>query len=407
MATSLLEAIANPTIVSPYGQFKEGQALTQKADLTKKVLEQDLALKGAKTSQAAATEASTVAKTEREQKEAASKKIFQMVASASLYSGDPAQQNTFIQMAKEVADTVGDREGSMIAEKLLTVTDPEQKAKLIEQLVSVGVQRGHLEADTTAGKDPRTALIKNYEYAKSQGFEGTIEDFRQADPRMQAELTMLQAQTANLLSQMGMKKEAFETKKIEKKEEKEAAEKQQKIKITHLTSGIDSVLGEIDLAKKEAAESETATGIIGAVSGIVPQTPAYNLKRRLESIKANIGFDKLQAMRDASPTGGALGQVSERELNFLQSTITSLDPNMGDERLLAGLDKVRKHYEAWKDIVNGRVTEEQAKKMLDAEEGGDTTSQNTAPQSALDYLKTNPGAIDQFEAKYGYRPEGF
>lgn len=30
-----------------------------------------------------------------------------------------------------------------------------------------------------------------------------------------------------------------------------------------------------------------------------------------------------------------------------------------------------------------------------------------APKSAVDYLTKNPGMIDQFEAKYGYRPEGF
>ena len=52
---------------------------------------------------------------------------------------------------------------------------------------------------------------------------------------------------------------------------------------------------------------------------MVPGTEAQATAAKLDTIKANIGFDKLQKMRDASPTGGALGQVSERELGFLQS----------------------------------------------------------------------------------------
>ena len=63
-------------------------------------------------------------------------------------------------------------------------------------------------------------------------------------------------------------------------------------------------------------------------------------------------------MRDSSPTGGALGQVSERELGFLQSTLVALDPNMGDEELIKGLEKVKQHYNAWRDTMLGKVPEE-------------------------------------------------
>lgn len=46
----------------------------------------------------------------------------------------------------------------------------------------------------------------------------------------------------------------------------------------------------------------------------------------VKTIQANLGFDALQAMRDASPTGGALGQVAVQELEMLQSTVANLDP---------------------------------------------------------------------------------
>src|SRR5690606_36603495 len=63
------------------------------------------------------------------------------------------------------------------------------------------------------------------------------------------------------------------------------------------------------------------TGFIGDALSETGSTGANNLRALLGTIKANAGFDRLQAMRDSSPTGGALGQVSERELAFLQSTI--------------------------------------------------------------------------------------
>ena len=51
---------------------------------------------------------------------------------------------------------------------------------------------------------------------------------------------------------------------------------------------------------------------------------AKTLGNLLTTIKGN-GFDKLQAMREASPTGGALGQVSNFELGALNAAFGNLD----------------------------------------------------------------------------------
>src|SRR5690606_12677220 len=70
----------------------------------------------------------------------------------------------------------------------------------------------------------------------------------------------------------------------------------------------------------------------------------------VDTIKANAAFDKLQAMRDSSPTGGALGQVSERELSYLQATIGNLEQSQGAEQLEDNLKRVKNAY---LDIVHG------------------------------------------------------
>jgi hypothetical protein len=92
-------------------------------------------------------------------------------------------------------------------------------------------------------------------------------------------------------------------------------------------------------------------GFIGNLISSVPGSPAYDLGQTIDTIKANIGFDTLQAMRDASPTGGALGQVSERELAQLERVLGSLDQAQTPKQLAENLRLIRKHYNNWKAAV--------------------------------------------------------
>ncbi len=68
----------------------------------------------------------------------------------------------------------------------------------------------------------------------------------------------------------------------------------------------------------------TSAGLIGQALSAVGGTSAADLESTLDTIKAKIGFNELQQMRKESPTGGALGQVAVRELEFLQAVEGSL-----------------------------------------------------------------------------------
>jgi spore germination cell wall hydrolase CwlJ-like protein len=82
--------------------------------------------------------------------------------------------------------------------------------------------------------------------------------------------------------------------------------------------------------------------------GYVGQSPAALMKTKIDTIKARLGFDQLNEMRKMSPTGGALGQVSERELHFLQGAVASLDMNaLGPKELDENLGKIAEHYNTW------------------------------------------------------------
>lgn len=80
---------------------------------------------------------------------------------------------------------------------------------------------------------------------------------------------------------------------------------------------------------------------IGAVLSGVPGTDAKDLAALLDTVKANIGFEQLNQMRQQSPTGGALGQVTERELAFLQAVEGSLDQGQSKEQLVYNLNRIR------------------------------------------------------------------
>jgi len=87
------------------------------------------------------------------------------------------------------------------------------------------------------------------------------------------------------------------------------------------------------------------TGPVGAALSYVAGTPAHNVAMQIDTIEAAIGFDRLQAMRDASPTGGALGQVSEMELTLLKSSLGSLRQSQTQDEFMRNLRAVQRHYE--------------------------------------------------------------
>lgn len=131
--------------------------------------------------------------------------------------------------------------------------------------------------------------------------------------------------------------------KLQDKEKKEAGLRDASIRQA------DLVINKIDQALQKVGF--TTTGIGGAVLGGIPGTKAKNLKRDIDTIKANLGFSTLQEMRRNSPTGGALGQVAVQELEMLQSTISSLDPTQSDEQVIRNLNEIKTHYNNWKNAV--------------------------------------------------------
>lgn len=72
---------------------------------------------------------------------------------------------------------------------------------------------------------------------------------------------------------------------------------------------------------------------------------------QLDTLKANIAFNELSAMREASKTGGALGQVSERELSLLENSLGGLKMTQTPAQVQSELRKIDASLARWQEAV--------------------------------------------------------
>jgi hypothetical protein len=100
---------------------------------------------------------------------------------------------------------------------------------------------------------------------------------------------------------------------------------------------VDELMGKV---------SNWTTGAGSLLAGM-PATEARNFKAEVDTLKSNIAFNELTQMREASKTGGALGQVSDREETLLSSALGALDTGQSPANFKAQLAKIRDSIARW------------------------------------------------------------
>lgn len=130
------------------------------------------------------------------------------------------------------------------------------------------------------------------------------------------------------------------------------AEKAGSIETTAQNSALEQAQAQIvkvDQALKNVSGWSTGWG--GATVGKLPGSQAKDLQGDLDTIKANLGFSTLAEMKRASPSGGALGAISESEMRLLTSARESLDREQSPAQLRRNLNAVKTHYTNWANAV--------------------------------------------------------
>lgn len=157
------------------------------------------------------------------------------------------------------------------------------------------------------------------------------------------------------------------------------------------------------------------TGTSGAFRMGLPLaegSPAFSLREDIKTIDGRFAFDALQAMREASKTGGALGQVTERELDLLKAATANINPDMDHETFMRNVEEARQAYlsklamvdpEAARDMgYDAKIAESAWMKYNDAyaEELG-YSKDRPAVKREQPATEAYPDDIDAIMKKYG------
>ena len=176
--------------------------------------------------------------------------------------------------------------------------------------------------------------------ASQQQFELAKQQQALADKEQKSLEKMLQAQQAADAKREQDLEDYRLKKEIDLDVKAQADEPRQKNTAKNIISSNERLINSIDVLLDDP-DLGVATGKSGFATGFIPGTKAYDLRSNIKTLTANQAFQALQDMRNASKTGGALGQVSERELDLLEKTVASLDPNQSDKQFSKNLKRFR------------------------------------------------------------------
>ena len=139
-----------------------------------------------------------------------------------------------------------------------------------------------------------------------------------------------------------------------------------------------------------------ATGFGSGLAANWSGTNSSDLRGLSDTIGASISFDTLQQLREASPTGGALGAVSDREILMLRAAKGNIENSQSEEQLRYNLNRL---WNLYQDTIHGPGMGP-PRRPLDGSRG---QGPGRIKPEDIDLLKQDPSpdAITEFNYHYG------
>lgn len=181
---------------------------------------------------------------------------------------------------------------------------------------------------------------------------------------------------------------------VEQERQRQAAREQAASRRRDYTQ---NALSAIDEARSDI--SGWSTGLPGQALSGLGGTQAHDLVTNLDTVVANVGFDRLQQMRAESPTGGALGPVSDFENRMLQASLASLRTSQSQDQLRDNLDRVEMHYLNVMNLAEGRPRAESLEAARRIRMGDDTPPTGGDIDPAIVAGQRSPNRMDYTRAR--------
>ncbi len=136
--------------------------------------------------------------------------------------------------------------------------------------------------------------------------------------------------------------------------QRKAAERAAKTSALEAMTGTARILDTIQDTRETVSKYWYALGLPAKIlQGVGWTSKADRVRGNVQSIRSNLGLDQIRTLKELSPTGSTgLGQVSNIELNALQTSIAALDQNMTEEDFLYQLEKIEQSYLNLVDALN-------------------------------------------------------
>lgn len=196
--------------------------------------------------------------------------------------------------------------------------------------------RTALSAGTSATKD--TADIQEYRLAQSQGYKGTFEAWQQLGKRK----TEFGTIPVGYQLVEGVTPDGQPTYQMVPVEGSPAyiEEQERRRKQTQKGEGGDVMATNVlqTAGRARNLTSGWTTGYGQLLAGL-PATDARELKAEVDALQAIASSENLNRMRQESPTGGALGNVSDADIKLLKDKSGALDPMSKPEVFAKQLDE--------------------------------------------------------------------
>ena len=226
---------------------------------------------------------------------------------------------------------------------------PSERERLLSQFIAFEIQRG----------TPPEQAVQKAADALDQWLRGgrSRENTPRNEGPIPAGMRAKRDEHGNIVALESIPGGPVEEKRIEREERQRLQEEQKKAEYSIVDNDIQRALKMLNNRAFRFAE------YFEIPIRWLPDIATANLQGLLSTISGNVAFDKLNEMRKASPTGGALGNVTERELDLLKDVKGSLSLNQTPAQLRENLERIRKELERVVHGPNARAATPQSTQL--------------------------------------------